>query len=392
MSFLRYFHRSNTPSGSTRGSTPSLDESRRIQAPFAQVSDIQTSQPLSSADKEVADKTRMLCERFRILIIGRANAGKTTILQKVCGTTEAPIICNAKGKKRGMHDIQNEMTFESNPGFVFHDSRGFESGGRDELDDVQAFIMSRSQEVKLQDQLHAIWYCIPMGDDRPFTRAEILFFSECGTGSVPVITIFTKFDAMDDKAFAELLKQGMPDDAARIQAPSHAFTMFEKDIKDILYETKYPPKGHVLLRELIQTADMNDPQATCNELVACTANAIDDKALKLLFVIVQRSNLTVKDLKQSSQMAGHAAAWVIVLELAYFIWDKSGSKECIEEAFVIYEAAKSNHDTVMAAVQEACEANKGDTEPERTAFITKMKEIVVTHRLSDTYKAQLNQE
>ncbi|KAF7970945.1 hypothetical protein HWV62_22519 [Athelia sp. TMB] len=302
MSVLRYFRRSSSPSGS-RGSTPSLDESRRIQAPFAQASDIQTSQPLSSKDKYVADRTRLLCERFRILIIGRANAGKTTILQKVCGTTEAPITRNAKGKKRGLHDIKNEMTFESNPGFVFHDSRGFESGGRDELDDVQAFIMSRSQEVKLQDQLHAIWYCIPMGDDRPFTRAEILFFSECGTGSVPVIVIFTKFDAMDDKAFAELLNQGFSDDAARVQAPSHALTMFEKDIKNILYETEYPPKGHVLLRgelarkndiqELTQTADMNDPQATCNELVACTANAIDDEALKLLFVIVQRINLTV---------------------------------------------------------------------------------------------------
>ena len=28
--------------------------------------------------------------RFRVLIIGRANAGKTTILQRVCNTTESP--------------------------------------------------------------------------------------------------------------------------------------------------------------------------------------------------------------------------------------------------------------------------------------------------------------
>ena len=28
--------------------------------------------------------------RFRVLIIGRANAGKTTILQRVCDTTESP--------------------------------------------------------------------------------------------------------------------------------------------------------------------------------------------------------------------------------------------------------------------------------------------------------------
>jgi GTP-binding protein EngB required for normal cell division len=28
--------------------------------------------------------------RFRVLIIGRANAGKTSILQRVCDTTESP--------------------------------------------------------------------------------------------------------------------------------------------------------------------------------------------------------------------------------------------------------------------------------------------------------------
>ena len=30
--------------------------------------------------------------KFRVLIIGRANAGKTSILQKVCDTTESPVV------------------------------------------------------------------------------------------------------------------------------------------------------------------------------------------------------------------------------------------------------------------------------------------------------------
>jgi len=37
--------------------------------------------------------------RFRILVIGRSNAGKTTLLQRVCNTTELPEIFNAKGEK-----------------------------------------------------------------------------------------------------------------------------------------------------------------------------------------------------------------------------------------------------------------------------------------------------
>ena len=37
--------------------------------------------------------------RFRILVIGRRNAGKTTILQRVCNTTEQPEIYDTKGNK-----------------------------------------------------------------------------------------------------------------------------------------------------------------------------------------------------------------------------------------------------------------------------------------------------
>ena len=36
---------------------------------------------------------------FRILVIGRSNAGKTTLLQRVCNTTELPDIFNTKGEK-----------------------------------------------------------------------------------------------------------------------------------------------------------------------------------------------------------------------------------------------------------------------------------------------------
>ena len=43
--------------------------------------------------------------RFRVLVIGRANAGKTTILQRVCETTESPII------DRGRMTVRNSSTF-----------------------------------------------------------------------------------------------------------------------------------------------------------------------------------------------------------------------------------------------------------------------------------------
>ena len=45
-------------------------------------------------------KERYGCSHFRILVIGRANAGKTTILEKICGVAcgTKPIIVDNTGK------------------------------------------------------------------------------------------------------------------------------------------------------------------------------------------------------------------------------------------------------------------------------------------------------
>ncbi|KDQ53802.1 hypothetical protein JAAARDRAFT_39110 [Jaapia argillacea MUCL 33604] len=42
---------------------------------------------------------RLRYSQFRVLVKGKANAGKTTILQKVCNTTDQPKIYNSKGEK-----------------------------------------------------------------------------------------------------------------------------------------------------------------------------------------------------------------------------------------------------------------------------------------------------
>ena len=50
------------------------------------------------------------CPHFHILIIGRANAGKTTILEKVCGVAEGtqPIIISDKKGKSEQYDLSSE--------------------------------------------------------------------------------------------------------------------------------------------------------------------------------------------------------------------------------------------------------------------------------------------
>jgi len=47
------------------------------------------------------EEIRSQCPQFRILLIGKANAGKTTILRKVCNAKRGaePIIRDAEGKE-----------------------------------------------------------------------------------------------------------------------------------------------------------------------------------------------------------------------------------------------------------------------------------------------------
>jgi hypothetical protein len=45
------------------------------------------------------EKLRKRFKCFRVLILGRANAGKTTILQKVCNTDEQPVIFDGEGRE-----------------------------------------------------------------------------------------------------------------------------------------------------------------------------------------------------------------------------------------------------------------------------------------------------
>ncbi|KAH9012522.1 hypothetical protein EDB84DRAFT_1535813 [Lactarius hengduanensis] len=95
--------------------------------------------------------------QFRVLIIGRANAGKTTILKRVCETTESPVVYRGD-RERGEHTIDDELVFSNHRGYIFHDSRGIESASKEELGILQDFIRRKCREKRLRDKLHAIWF------------------------------------------------------------------------------------------------------------------------------------------------------------------------------------------------------------------------------------------
>ncbi|KDQ08219.1 hypothetical protein BOTBODRAFT_118837 [Botryobasidium botryosum FD-172 SS1] len=214
---------------------------------------------------------------FRILIIGRANAGKTSILRAVCGAEGEPDVYDQDGKKvrdvvlsqsgmslryiltvlqRGEHNIEYSLRFPSSPGFVFHDSRGFESGAVEELELVREFIRKKASLGSVKNQLHAIWYCFSADSNRFMTAAEKEFFDTIDTGSVPVIAIFTKFDALDATAFSALIDQGVSFEEAQKQAPEYAQAQFDQNLLPLVEQLAHPPRAVVCLRSTYSIMDV----------------------------------------------------------------------------------------------------------------------------------------
>ncbi|KAJ7738774.1 GTP-binding protein [Mycena metata] len=260
---------------------------------------------------QLAIDLRSKCPHFRILVVGRANAGKTTLLKKVCNSVEEPEIFGPDGNRRcelhlheflllivtqrGEHDIENQLIFKSNRQFIFHDSRGFESGSANEIEKVKDFIAARSATSTLSGQLHAIWYCMPTDTTRPLLAADEQFFNGSGTGKVPVIAIFTKFDGLIDEAFNELREHGKSIPDAKTGAPERAQAMLTTNFMGPLNTTKFRPSDFVRLD------DMRMENSDCIDLITKTANALSDDTLRLLFVSVQQNNVDL--------CIRHAVSW-----------------------------------------------------------------------------------
>ncbi|KDR68943.1 hypothetical protein GALMADRAFT_160725 [Galerina marginata CBS 339.88] len=223
--------------------------------------------------------------KFRVLIIGRANAGKTSILQRVCETTESPVIYRRTGWKkeqiqldpsveRGEHRIEDEIVFSNNDGYIFHDSRGFESGGDKELGIVQNFVRQKSGEKRLADRLHAIWYCIPMDNQRPLL--DLRHFRDiCPDQNVPVIGVFTKYDQFKKNVEMDLEDHGDCPDLGLVEK------RFD--------EHYLRPLGDGA--RFVRLEKMHKPDGCCKNLIEETAGALNDDVVTLMLVAVQRGNL-----------------------------------------------------------------------------------------------------
>ncbi|KAF9531334.1 hypothetical protein CPB83DRAFT_786637, partial [Crepidotus variabilis] len=246
---------------------------------------------MSSTSSPVSTRTnsRFADIKFRVLIIGKANAGKTSILQRICDTTQSPTVYRTVGtsrekimlrptQERSEHDIHDELIFANHEGYIFHDSCGFESGDNQELTIIQEFVREKATKKRLKDRLHAIWYCVPMDSRRPSLDTKYIL-EVCPDKNVPVIAVFTKFDYFKLEISIDMRREK--------KNPTQ---------EDINAEIKKRFEKHFLAgvrgaSTYVRLEKMHKIGQRCDNLIEATADALQDESVMIMLRAVQKENL-----------------------------------------------------------------------------------------------------
>ncbi|KAJ7318719.1 hypothetical protein DFH08DRAFT_819618 [Mycena albidolilacea] len=240
--------------------------------------------------------------KFRVLILGRANAGKTTILERLTGASmdEAEVWRNGKilpgqtvkGQiERGLHNINDEICFRSRPGFVFHDSRGVEAGSATEFYTIQRFMHKRSlAATDLRIQLHAIWMCLPLDDSRELFENERDIFRLL-KGTAPLVVIFTKQDGAVSKETSQLLMD-FPENTRNRSVRKEARRKAELEVINHVKKLEEELRGVGLADSttaFLMTSGMEKPTVDadklCQQLINLTEECLTAPIIKTLLSV-----------------------------------------------------------------------------------------------------------
>ncbi|KAJ6455170.1 hypothetical protein C8R45DRAFT_1222596 [Mycena sanguinolenta] len=183
----------------------------------------ETQSPRPTTDDILAE-----CPRFRVLVVGRSGAGKSSLIDYAFGIDLKTV---AHGK-RGQCSIRDEIISEHNAHFVLHDSMGFEPGNTEEFETAREFLMSRGKKVPLKDRVHAIWLCIkvPYAGSRVFEMGDEEFLKLAAAAKVPVVVVFTQFDVLYSSMEMELSQEEMKltEEQIRQRCSQRADTKFKE--------------------------------------------------------------------------------------------------------------------------------------------------------------------
>ncbi|KAI6122320.1 hypothetical protein EV401DRAFT_2070153 [Pisolithus croceorrhizus] len=191
------------------------------------------STPLNTDNSRlITEQLPSQCLRFRILVIGQAGVGKSTLIQRAFGIEQA----SPSHTRPGKTDIEKEFIPPQINRFILHDSQGFEAGidYSDVL--VKKFIVRRKMQQHVKDRLHAVWLCLstPIEDSE-----DILLHCSVETflkehrsvlQNIPTVVVFTKYD----KLLTNMEKQDKvdPDAAAKQYLQKQCFDPIARFARD----------------------------------------------------------------------------------------------------------------------------------------------------------------
>ncbi|KDQ56679.1 hypothetical protein JAAARDRAFT_194652 [Jaapia argillacea MUCL 33604] len=210
-------------------------------------SSVASDAPLVPTMKVVTDA----CSRFRVLIVGRAGVGKSSLINVAFGTKQAAV----SEFHRGVSSIDEEIISPENDRFVLHDSEGYEPGEVNNFTKLKDFIEKRTSEADVGKRLHAIWLCIatPYAGGRVFETGDEKIF-DLDLHSVPVVIVFTKYDELIAWEEGELMKGTVRLDGAAVvkkakeRAAKTYKTVYVPQLKTIFKGKGIPPHAHVSVK------------------------------------------------------------------------------------------------------------------------------------------------
>ncbi|KAF8267147.1 hypothetical protein EI94DRAFT_1731317 [Lactarius quietus] len=169
--------------------------------------------------------------RFRILVLGKRQSGKSTLINSVFNVDMAA----APRNQHGDADINVGFNLDSNRYLVVHEYPGFESGDAQSLPTIRAFISSHTDvNCSVSERLHAIWICVPISDANEGGLDEgvkkILSMKK-----VPVLIVFTKFDVLVSQVQFDITRGEMQRNEDP-RARAHATRIYEDSCRSLFHK------------------------------------------------------------------------------------------------------------------------------------------------------------
>jgi len=236
------------------------------------------------------DSILLECPKFRILVLGRSGAGKTTLIRQAFGID----ILQSSHQRRGRSNIEDELFSPNNDRFIVHDSEGFEPGELKNFKIVKDFIDKRNREEHIKDRVHAVWHCIqiPPTGGRVFETGDENFL-KLDLGNIPVTVVFTQFDKLVNQIEFKIKKSRLKN-----KSKEEIKDLIESDANDAFEEICVHPLNRLNPKlHYAKVSTSRDYLDTCTELIGQTSELIEhfvNENSWFLSAIAQRADVDLK--------------------------------------------------------------------------------------------------